>query len=386
MPENSVQSSLESKVFTREIGELGNGNGPVLLVIAGLHGNERSGVLACERILADLDSVPIRGKIIFLAGNVPALQANVRMFDTDLNRVWSLERVEKDLLSKEALVDDIGAEASEFKDLNRRIHALSEAHPELVLIDLHTTSSQTVPFVTMCDTLVNRKFVRGLGVPVVIGIEEYLKGPLLAYLMERGHLSIAFESGSHYDPGSANRHYHFLHLALEKAGLLSLTPVNRKHHLEQIAFSPSLSNAVFDVRYRHLIEPNEEVTVLPGFKNFDIVQKGQKLAQQGNAFLLSDRHCRIFMPLYQSKGEEAYFLIGRMPAWWKYLSRFARKNRMDKLVTLAPGITRVGANHLSVEPGVAKSWYRLMLHLVGYRFLHEVNEQFVYIRREHTPA
>jgi len=47
----------------------------------------------------------------------------------------------------------------------------------------------------------------------------------------------------------------------------------------------------------------------PGFKNFDDVHKGQELASDINGTVLSPYQGKILMPLYQSKGEEGFYII-----------------------------------------------------------------------------
>ena len=348
--------------------------------MSGIHGNEHSGIKACQRILPELRQATLQGKVLFLSGNLKALEQNVRMLQYDLNRVWQKERIDKDL--RAGPLAELGAEADELHEVNKELQALFDSGEELLLLDLHTTSAPTVPFLTICDTLVNRGFVQGLGVPIVIGIEEYISGPLLSYFMEKGFPAMAFESGSHLDTLSADRHYHFLWLALEKAGVVKLDDTTRNNHLQNISFSDSLSSAVFDVRHREEIKNGSVVKVLPGFKNFDVIKKGQKLAQTENGFIQSNRDCRIFMPLYQAQGTDAYFLIGRIPKWWKFISRVSRNNRLDKLITILPGIARISETQLLVKPQTARSKLKHLLHLVGYRFLQPQDGSLVFIRRE----
>jgi hypothetical protein len=346
-----------------------------------MHGNEPAGIVASEMLLEQLADQEIRGKVLLIAGNIQALEKDVRMIHSDLNRVWSSEMVRRDLETG-PLLDVLGAEATEMHEINTFIHDLMAEERELIFIDLHTTSSQTVPFITMCDTLINRTFVNGLGVPVVIGIEEYLFHPLLSYVMEKGHTALAYESGQHKDPNSANRHFHFLMLALSKCGVIALSSEEKRVHLKHICFNDSLTDAVFDVRFRQPKEKNDGVKVLPGFSNFDPIERGRKIAMKNGEFIVSAHHCRILMPLYQSLGSDAFFLIGRMPGWWRLLSVFARKVKLYRYINLLiPSAEKVGENRLSVRAQVGNSRLKHILHLVGYRLLEQGYEKWIYIRR-----
>lgn len=59
-------------------------------------------------------------------------------------------------------------------------------------IDFHTTLSKTLPFITINDVVIDRKFSKFFLVPIALGIEEYLNGPLLSYINELGYVSLGF--------------------------------------------------------------------------------------------------------------------------------------------------------------------------------------------------
>jgi len=74
----------------------GDGDGPLLIVIGAMHGNEPAGVRAIELLLKMLEVEPIKnrdfslkGNVIGLIGNYQALQSKVRFIDRDMNRCWS---------------------------------------------------------------------------------------------------------------------------------------------------------------------------------------------------------------------------------------------------------------------------------------------------------
>jgi len=67
--------------------------GPLLIFIAGIHGNETAGVKALKEVFEILETQKpeIHGSIVGLAGNLRALSQEVRYIDEDLNRLWFLE-------------------------------------------------------------------------------------------------------------------------------------------------------------------------------------------------------------------------------------------------------------------------------------------------------
>lgn len=64
----------------------GNIDGPVSMLIAGVHGNERGGILALSELLP---SLTIEAGVLYVGfGNPIAIERNVRFVDTDLNRLF----------------------------------------------------------------------------------------------------------------------------------------------------------------------------------------------------------------------------------------------------------------------------------------------------------
>src|SRR6056297_2087102 len=89
--------ATEQLRIERFLGDLGGpATGPVLVAVAGLHGNEPAGVHALRRVVSRIerDQIRLRGRFVALAGNTRALERNVRYFDLDLNRAWTRARME----------------------------------------------------------------------------------------------------------------------------------------------------------------------------------------------------------------------------------------------------------------------------------------------------
>jgi len=92
----------------RILGAYGSGDGgPLVVCVGGVHGNEPSGVVALERVISRLrDRQPtFRGRLLAVAGNLPALRAERRFIDRDLNRGWSVRRV-SEVLERPAMTED----------------------------------------------------------------------------------------------------------------------------------------------------------------------------------------------------------------------------------------------------------------------------------------
>ena len=203
----------------RELGRVsGDSTGPTLICVAGLHGNEPTGVLACRRVLARVAEVSstLRGTAIGLSGNLQALAAGRRFLDRDLNRLWSQRFVEQARRGEQSI-----AEARELVTLDSALtKILEEAPGRVFLLDLHTTASHGAPFAILDDTLANREIALDFPVSLVLGLEEEVAGTLASYLTTRGVTVVGFEAGQHDDPRSLGWAEAAIWIALESCGVL----------------------------------------------------------------------------------------------------------------------------------------------------------------------
>jgi succinylglutamate desuccinylase len=352
-----------------------------VVFFGGIHGNEPAGVIALENTLKLLDSSEIKGEIYGIYGNLKALDANKRFIEKDLNRIWTTKRVQE--LSKKA---SLSAEEEEQAELYEIIKAiLKDNDAPVYFIDFHTTSSPTLPFITINDALINRDFSLCFPVPIVLGIEEYLEGPLLSYLNKEGYVSLGFEAGQHSDHCSVVNCEAFIYLTLVTAGLAPM-----EYFVRYPLYYKTLRNQarglreVFEVMYKYEIKPFEEFVMNPGFVSFQKINKGDELALSNDEIIKSPITARLFMPLYQKQGEDGFFIIQTIPKFFLNLSAVLRKVRADRLLTLLPGISwqdkkkGVLRANLKVTRFMAKS----VFHLLGYRSKQQDKTHLILYNRE----
>ncbi len=364
---------------------VGANPGPTLVVIGGVHGNEPSGPAALSRVLAELQGREDRlaGELVALVGNRQALASGARYVSRDLNRSWTRRRISG--LESRAERETLGAEDREQLELMRELSAAFErSRGRTFVLDLHSTSGGGAPFVVLADTLRNRAFAAKIPAPIVLGLEEQLEGTLLAYLSDCGHVTVAFEAGQHASPASVDHAETAVWIALEAAGLLAPGQVPRPARLGRLlATAAEGLPAVVEVRYRHAIDREDEFRMLPGFTNFQPVEKGQVLAHDARGPVRAPERGLILMPLYQRLGDDGFFLVrGFHPAWLK-LSAWLRSLRLDSIVHWLPGVARHPerpATYL-VNRAIAR-WYALeIFHLLGFRRIGEVGKALAVARR-----
>lgn len=379
--------ALQQKLsVNRVIGKMETGkSGPTLVFFAGIHGNEVAGLFALEKVFADLEQIKdkIRGKVYGICGNIKALASNKRYLKEDLNRLWT-----KSNIKKIAKKDEIADEEEELVAVLGIIVEILDNDPgPYYFIDLHTTSSKTIPFITINDALINRKFSAQFPVPIVLGIEEFLDGPLLSYINQLGYVAIGFESGQHDEEASISNNIAFIFLSLVYARLI------KKKYLPEFDFyHKQLEKAskeildIFEVTYLHRIQNGEQFKMLPGFESFECVKKGTRLAISDGNPVESQYTARLFMPLYQKWGSEGFFLIRSIPFLALKLSSFLRRIKFDNLLVTLPGIHWENREKeiLLVDLNTAKYFTGPLFHLLGYR-IRVMDENYLRLyNREHA--
>ena len=361
----------------------GDRPGPTLICIAGMHGNEPAGIEALVRVFRTLaeQRPPLRGELIALTGNLSALAHGRRYIDRDLNRGWLPKGKEP------ATTERPAAEDREAGELISELEAVFDRTREpLFVLDIHTTSGEGVPFLTVHDTLRNRKFAKHFPVPIVLGIEEEMDGTLLDYLTNLGHVTVSVEAGQHDSAVAIDQAEAAVWIALVAAGLVEdddLPPAGSAR--ERLSRTARTLPRVLEVRHRHPVFPGDAFGMQRGFLNFDRIEPGQLLARDHSGEIRSRWQARILMPLYQEQGEDGFFIVREFHPFWLKISTWLRHLRASRIVHWLPGIKRhpERSDTLVVNRGVAR-WYALeILHLLGYRKKRAVGDVLLVGRRPH---
>lgn len=363
----------------RIIGRYGeDADGPLVLCVGGLHGNEPSGVLALRRVIERLDAKrpPFRGRLLALAGNLPALRTGRRYIDRDLNRGWNVRRVAA-VLEAPTLSED--REQAALVEL--LVPAIRGAGRATVLLDLHTTSSTSPPFVTLSDTLEARALARALEMPLVLGLEEEID-TMADYLSEFGAAAIGVEAGRHDDPASVDVHEAALWVVLDAAGCLpsAAEVVDLEACRRRIARARAGLPDVFEVVYRRAIGPDDRFRMAPDLENFSRVRAGDVVAEDRRGPIAVPIGGRLFLPLYQAQGDDGYFIVRAVRPAWLRVSRFLRRLGVPALLPLLPGVKRSAtrADTLVVARRIARWRVAEIFHLLGYRRVRETARHVVF--------
>lgn len=306
--------------LNRIIGQyIGNRRGPMLIVLGGIHGNEPAGVLAMETLFYLLEREPkvnpeftFSGMFLGLRGNLKALELKRRFLETDMNRLWDDEEVERYLKTPD---ENLGPEEQEVKAIITIIRAEIESYdPErIIFMDLHTTTADGGIFSIPTEMPESLKIAVELHAPVIKGMLDGMQGTTLHYFKPenfegRDITGVAFESGQHDDHLSVNRAIAAIINCMRTIGCVIPEQVENRHDKLLIEYSKDLPK-VSELLMCHAIEEGDNFIMRPNFKNFQPVKKGQQLAEDNDGIITAEYDGLILMPLYQQQGDDGFFLI-----------------------------------------------------------------------------
>ncbi len=299
----------------------GKDRGPLLICIAGVHGNEPAGVKALDLMFKMLEVEPItnpeftfKGRMLGLLGNLKAFKKGQRFIEKDLNRQWTPENVQ---LVRQSPADQLPPEKQEMKELLEIIESeIKEYQPEkLVILDLHTTTAHGGIFTIPTEDEESLGIAIELHAPVITGLLRGIRGTTLHYFKKETTnvptVALCFESGQHNDPLSINRAIAAITNCLRTIECVKATDVENRHDALLQEYSNGLPK-VADLISIHSIKPGDEFRMEPNYENFQPVSKGALLATDKNGEITAPEDALVLMPLYQKQGDDGFFLVKKV--------------------------------------------------------------------------
>lgn len=292
----------EKKNISRLIGKYSSGEtGPLLLITAAVHGNEPSGVRALENIFTELHNTKpaIKGTLVGLVGNLEALKRGRRFIDEDLNRTWTRENLEKR--------HPDSSEQYEMGQIMDELNLiLSKEFTDNYFIDCHTTSSESLPYISVQEVGKNDAFAHKFPLHIIRGFSDIVDGSIDKYLSKQGFTGFTFEGGQHDAKMTLANQETMIWLAMKEINELDFGELSINHDITE-HFSGE--QKTYKIIYRYGLGSNDEFEMEPGFKNFEKISRGQLLAVKNGKPVKSEWDATIFMPLYQPQGNDGFFVI-----------------------------------------------------------------------------
>jgi len=360
----------------------GTNNSPTVVIFAGIHGNEKAGVHAAHLVIEKIkkENLKFNGNLHLILGNINALNKGIRFEDVDLNRIWRNAAISQFKNGESVQL----LESKEQKDIYLLIQEILKEPGPFYFLDMHTTSASSVPFITISDSLNNRKFSANFPIPVVLGIEEYLEGPLLTFINEYGHVALGFEGGAHTAESSIINCEAFVWKALVHSKCVDVSNIANYDHYENVLSNLCCEYQFFEINYRYQIKEDENFEMKKGFENFETIKKNELLALSDGLEIYAQEGGRIFMPLYQKLGEDGFFILSNISKFWLAASLTARKLKVNHMLRLIPGVKKDPDNNytLIVDPHIARFMAKRIFHLFGYRQQIFKDDKMHFIKRD----
>lgn len=293
------------KEISRIVGTYGSKNeGPLLFITAGIHGNEPSGYKALEKVFKILhnDRPAIKGKVVGLAGNIKALQKGVRFIDEDLNRTWTEENIasqEIDSHEKREMFAIIKA-FKKYRDKNMT---------KTYFLDCHTTSADSEPYISVQDVNDNDKWAHFFPTYIIRGFSDIVQGCIDHYESDCGFTGFVFEGGQHESKDAIEHHIGMIWHTIHHACQLNFEDLETYPSEVRKLEAKRAEQKTFAIEYRFGLKDTDDFVMKPGFKNFQPIKKGQRLAHLNGEAVYSEWDDYIFMPLYQSQGNDGFFVV-----------------------------------------------------------------------------
>ncbi|MEL7832723.1 succinylglutamate desuccinylase/aspartoacylase domain-containing protein [Fodinibius sp. Rm-B-1B1-1] len=305
-------ANIQTEAENRILGTIeGDPDGPTVIVVTGIHGNEYAGVDAAQNIFEMLDGIypKINGRLIILRANLPALEHQVRYIDEDMNRLWFPAIIDQVRNTPEAQIES--SERRQMKQLLTVLDGIERGTDgPIILADIHTFSAEGNMFsITNTDPR-QRRLLSNLHVPMVFGIEKSLRGTALGYYQQQDFISFGLEGGQHENELTEYNITASLLLLLHAVGCIEKQYVAKIKEFERHLRSHTKHLPVeTELVYQHIIEPGDEFKMRPGYSNFQPIKKGEWLASDSDGKIIAHTDGYILMPLYQNQGNDGFFII-----------------------------------------------------------------------------
>ena len=264
-----------SKIITKTA----NTPGPTLVIMAGVHGNERAGIHALDEAVQTI--TPQTGTIHFVYANPPAIENCTRAVEKNMNRCF---------YAGNTGTSDEDACARTIMSLLDRADAL---------LDLHaSTSKHTTPFVICERTAFG--VAKEMPVPIIsFGWDSLQEGASDGYMYRQEKPGICVECGSVYNP----RHG-------KEIALTAIRQFCGMYNAIETTYAAQSPKRYIEVYYIHH-KQNESFTFARSFSDFGQLHEGEVFAWDGEEACEATFGDVIIFPRSDKPIGGETFLLGR---------------------------------------------------------------------------
>lgn len=273
---------------------------PTVTIIGSIHGNEKIGALAINKLKKLIKKEAVFGKIHLIFGNPYAYKKNKRFLRHDMNRLFKPSGVE--LGKKPSLEQKRAFKISKILDKTD------------FMLDIHSTQKPSVPFVYCKLSPRHFALARIFETEFIVGPAKGAKIPSLNactddYVNSRGGIGITYESGWNQDLKVLNR-------VIQKTQ--KFLTIVESTHLKGVMPRNKIKPIIIDL-YKEIIPKTKTFGLAKDFRNFDFLEKDELIAHDGKNKITAKQNSYVIFPKTQ-------FIIGK-PAC--YLGRRFKRNQTN---------------------------------------------------------
>ena len=268
-------------VMFEEITKIVGREGTTSIVLVGVHGDEKCGVEALEKILPNLEIE--RGTVLFGYGNPRAIETNKRYTETNLNRMFNDDEL---LTAKEK-----GSYEYRRAQFLKTYLDKTEA-----LLDIHASSIPNTRAVAICEANA-KEIVKFFPINLVVsGFDKVEPGGTDYYMNSIGKVGICLECGYMKDPQSAKIAEESIFAFLKARGHMTNNLSPQKQTYVQM--------------FKKYFAKTDKFTLSKSFENFEALEENQLIGIDGQEEVKTSNRSLILFAHNGTKVGDEVFLLG----------------------------------------------------------------------------
>ena len=258
----------------------GKAKGATSIVLVGVHGDEKCGIAALEKILPTLAIE--RGTVLFGYGNPRAITANKRYAEANLNRMFC----DENLTPKEK-------DSYEYKRAQFLKNYLNKAD---ALLDIHASSVPGSKAFVICEANA-KEIVKFFPINFAVsGFDKVEPGGTDHYMNSKGKIGICLECGYMKDSQTTQ---------LAEAGIFAF--LKARGHLNNNLIS---NKQAYIQMFKKYFAKTDKFVLSKPFENFEVIESNQLIGIDGQEEIKAPKKSLILFAHNGEKVGEEVFLLG----------------------------------------------------------------------------
>ena len=271
------------KINENAIEIVGINDGPISVILAGVHGDERGGIDTFQEILHNLKIQ--NGKVFFILGNPLAIEKNVRSTESNLNRMFKDDTL-------------ISGEEKQTYEYKRAQFLKAYLDQSSALLDIHSSfTPKSQPFIIAEPN--SSEITKYLPFNLVVsGFDAVEPGGTDYYMNKKGSIGICIECGYLGNTDTQN---------IAKDSIFSFLKI--RGHLDNVGTVKPRTQSFILVDNIYYTKTNS-FTLAKEFEDFEKISSGQRIATDGEETVVCKKDGVILFARNLTEINDEGFLSG----------------------------------------------------------------------------